>query len=580
MIVSHADGDAGRQETPETAERPRTAEGLLGGLPDLPDLGVYLVDHQGLIIEVNPQAEKLLGRPAEDLIGQDAHDLLHRDRHGHTIPRAECQMMRGLLGERTARNDKGWFARGDGSPLPMSWLVAPCRYVDGEDGALVIFHRSGDAEPSEWEQRDPAAPLTELERLTLLAETTTLLTSTLVIEEALRRLVRLLVPRLGDWAVVDLINEGGDVWRTSVMGHEEGTLARREDLEGPMPPVPPESPMPLSRALRGASATLTGPETYQGPPDSGIAVVQKELFRATGMHSAAIAPIHGLREVLGALTLGRAQRPGAIGTAELSLLNDIARRAGLALDNARLYQRQRRVAETMQRHLLPQLPHVPGVRMTARYLPAPQSSQVGGDWYDAFVLPNGPTALAIGDVVGHDLDAAAGMAQIRNMLRAYAWSAEEDSPCRAVERLDQAMVQIVEASMATMVFAWIERVDGAWRLRWTNAGHPPPLLVQHDGQSRFLDAGHNVLLGAGATSPRTDAVITLPPQATLVLYTDGLIESPGHSLDEGLARLRRHAAALAHRPLDNFCDLLLDRVRPTDNEDDVAMLAVRMPTVP
>ncbi|MEO3750953.1 SpoIIE family protein phosphatase [Streptomyces sp. B6B3] len=554
---------------------------MLDGLPELPDLGVYLVDHQGRIVEVNPQAEELLGRPAADLLGQDAHDLLHRDQHGNTIPRAECLMMRGLLGERTARNDQGWFARGDGTPLPMSWLVAPCRFPDGEDGALVVFHRSSpDDEPAEWVERDPSTPLTELERLTLLAETTTLLTSTLVIEEALRRLVQLLVPRLGDWAVVDLIDEGGEVWRTTVVGHEEGALARHADMEGPMPPVPPESPMPLSRALRGASATLVGPETYQGPPDSGITVIQQELFRATGMHSAVITPIHGLREVLGALTLGRSQRAGAFGTTELSLLNDIARRAGLALDNARLYQRQRRVAETMQRHLLPQLPRVPGVRMTARYLPAPQSSQVGGDWYDAFVLPNGPTALAIGDVVGHDLDAAAGMAQIRNMLRAYAWSHETDSPSRAVERLDQAMVQIVEASMATMVFGWIERVDGWWRLQWTNAGHPPPMLVGHDGQTQFLDAGHNVLLGTGITSPRSDAVITLPPLATLVLYTDGLIESPGHSLDEGLARLRRHGAALAHRPLDVFCDLLLDRVRPTDNEDDVAMLAVRMPATP
>lgn len=190
-----------------------------------------------------------------------------------------------------------------------------------------------------------------------------------------------------------------------------------------MPPVPEESPMPLSRALRGIASTLAGPETYQGVPDSGIAVEQRRLFEATGIHSAAIAPIRSTRAVLGALTLGRAKKPGDFATTDLPLIEDIARRAGLALDNARLYQRQRKVAETMQNHLLPQMPRVPGLQMTVRYLPAPDASQVGGDWYDAFTLSDGSTALAIGDVVGHDLEAGVlYMAQLRNMLRAYAWS--------------------------------------------------------------------------------------------------------------------------------------------------------------
>ncbi|WP_059008789.1 SpoIIE family protein phosphatase [Streptomyces specialis] len=573
MIAPDADGRAGRSRPPET----RRARRGLPDLPDLPDLGVYVVDDEGRIVDVNRRAETLLRRDAADLLGQDAHDLLHRDSSGHSLPRAQCPMMHAFLDRRTVQADRGWFQRGDGSPLPMAWMVTPYEIGGKAAGAMVLFHETTSAEVTEWERHDPAAPLSELDRLALLAETTTLLTSTLDTDEALRRLVRLVVPRLADWAVVDLITEHGEVWRTAVVGHDNGVLAPREDLQGPMPPVPPESPMPLSRALRGAASTLAGPENYQGPPDSGIAVAQAELFRATGMHSAAIAPIRGLREVIGALTLGRSGPSGAFGGVELSLLNDICRRAGLALDNARLYQRQRRVAETMQRHLLPQLPDVPGLEMTARYVPAPQASQVGGDWYDAFVLPNGVTALAIGDVVGHDLDAAAGMAQVRNMLRAHAWSHGEP-PSSIVERLEQSVVHLAEASLATLVFGQLEQLtDGTWQLRWTNAGHPPPLLIEAAGQSRFLDAGAGLLLGTGIAAVRTDAVVCLPPLATLVFYTDGLVESPGRSIDEGLARLRRHAAALAHRPLDTFCDLLLDRVRPVANEDDVALLALRIP---
>jgi serine phosphatase RsbU (regulator of sigma subunit) len=262
---------------------------------------------------------------------------------------------------------------------------------------------------------------------------------------------------------------------------------------------------------------------------------------------------------------------------DLPLIEDIARRAGLALDNARLYQRQRKIAETMQNHLLPQMPSVTDLEMTVRYLPAPHASQVGGDWYDAFSLSDGSTALAVGDVVGHDLEAAAGMAQVRNMLRAYAWS-QQEPPSRIVERLDEAIQHITDVSMATVVLARIEPEEqGRWRLSWTNAGHPPPLLISRDGLTQYLTAGHGILLGTGARTSRPDAGLSLPPGSTLVLYTDGLIEDRGHTLDAGLNRLRQHAAALAHRPLGAFTDQLLRRVRPAGNDDDVALLALRTP---
>lgn len=132
--------------------------------------------------------------------------------------------------------------------------------------------------------------------------------------------------------------------------------------------------------------------------------------------------------------------------------------------------------------------------------------------------------------------------------------------------------------MATLVLARAEATgDGGWLLHWTNAGHPPPLLVTHDGKATFLEDGRGLLLGTGLATDRPDATAVLPARSTLVLYTDGLIESPSLSLDRGLAGLRRHAAALAHRPLASFCDLLLERVRPDDNQDDVALLVLRTP---
>lgn len=561
-------------ERAEGTERRGGGRNARFGLQDLQEAGVYVVNDEGRIVEVNHRAEVLLGRAAEELLGQDAHDLLHRGSSGQPLTRTRCPMLQAFLLGRTTGGALAWHARGDGSLAPMSWLVTPCTVGPEDHGALMLFHESRPSEAARADQSEPGDALSALDRLALLAETTTQLTATLDVGETLQRLARLVVPRLADWAIVDLITETDEVWRATVAHHDGETVVNREDLQGPMPPVPPESAMPLSRALRGAAPTLIGPEEYQGVPDSGITVAQRALFEATGMHSAAIAPIRGMREVLGALSLGRSERPGTFD--DLSLLEDIARHAGLALDNARLYQGQRQVAETMQRHLLPQLPSVPQVKMAVRYAPATDASQVGGDWYDAFTLLDGATALAIGDVVGHDLDAAAAMAQIRNMLRAYAWSYREP-PSVIVDRLDQAVEHMAEASMATLIFARLEGEEAGWQVQWTNAGHPPPLVVTHDGHARYLEGVPEPMIGTGVRQLRTDAVYVLPPRSTLLFYTDGLIESPSRSLDDGLRRLRANAAALARLPLDGFCDQVLRRVRPDDNDDDVALLALRPP---
>ncbi|MFF5922786.1 SpoIIE family protein phosphatase [Streptomyces flavochromogenes] len=540
--------------------------------PAVGELGGYVVDETGRIVSVNDCALKLLRLTLEAALGRDHHELLHRDSGGHTGPRALCPVMDAVLSRAACSGESLCFLRGDGLLLPVHWTAIP--YPAGNDsGTLVLFHPCPVEVSAEAE-----GTLPELDRLALLAETTTSLTSTLNEQETVDRLAHLVLPRLADWMIVDLIADGGDIRRTHVVEHQAGRLLRRPELEGPIPAVTAQSPLPLSRALRGSGASLAGPQVYQGEPDSGIAVVQHELFAATGMHSAAIAPIRGPREVLGALTLGRGHNPVPFATRDLSLLEDITRRAGLAISNSRLYQRQRRISETMQRHLLPRLPDVPGVELHASYLPAPDASQVGGDWYDAFPLPDDTTGLVIGDVAGHDLEAAARMAQLRNMLRALAWS--EPHPPNAVGQLDQVMARATDLATATLVLGRLAfSPQAGWTWEWTNAGHLPPLLLTHDGRAEYLHTPNSVLLGTGISVARGRDCVHLPPGSTLLLYTDGLIESREHGIDHGLARLRRYAAAAAHHTLGVLCERLIEEVRPSDNDDDVALLSVRVPAV-
>ncbi|WP_157530893.1 SpoIIE family protein phosphatase [Microtetraspora niveoalba] len=571
--------DPARHETPPQEPRqpdPHDRDLLLQRLLPSVDAGVYVLNRWARLVYINPRGEELLRRTAADLLGTDAHEALHRACDGTIAQRSACHLLQAFLAGGTAHADVEWFARGDGSLLPVSCVSTAYTIDDEHTGAIVVFSPRNPEEPDRSHNTELLA-LTD--RLALVAETTVALTSTLDMDEALRRLVRLVLPRLADWAIVDLLDDNEEVRRVTVVHYENGAIANVEELEGPMPPVAEHSRQPLSQVLLGAPTTLVARETYDILPDSGIAAVQRDLFASTGMHSAVIAPLRGrLRQVLGALTVGRAADPRKFDPSELALVDDIGRRAGLAVDNARLYERERRSVETMQRHLLPPMPEIDGLQMTARYIAAPHASEVGGDWYDLFVLSDGATALVIGDVIGHDLTAAAQMSQLRNMLRAYAWEYGGLAPSLVVDRLDRAIPHISTATMATLVFARVEGPEGGpWRLRWTSAGHPPPLLVTDDGKVSYLEDGQGLLLGTGLATLRPDATTLLPPMSTLVLYTDGMIESPRDSIDRGMADLARHAASLARRPLGIFCDRLISRARPADNEDDVALVALRLP---
>ncbi|MFF7979901.1 SpoIIE family protein phosphatase [Streptomyces sp. NPDC007901] len=559
---------------------------------------VAVIDPAGRIVAVNPAAERLLGRPAAVVYGQDLHDLCHRDPGGALVPREHCPLLRALAEGRSARGDDDRCLRGDGRLIPISWSATPLTDddVSGVSPGMVVLivetaadhraraelaERAERLERSErGEQAERAARTSALEnlaeRLTLVAEITDVLGQTLEVDEALARLSRLLVPRLADWAAVDLRVGSRQVHRVAVTG-PEGRDARQEDWRGHLPPAGEACP-PLVQVLNGGGPVLQDRADPDAPSDSPLAAVHGAFLRATGAASVITVPLGSGLQVTGALTLVRVDAARPFDTGDLEVVSDIGRRVGLVIDNARRFGQQRAVAEAMQRNLLPPLPEHGRIQLAARYQPAPAGSQVGGDWYDAFTLRDATLALVIGDVVGHDLTAAAGMAQLHGILRSLAW--DHTGPTGAVvDRLDDAMHAITTVPMATLVLARVEGPDtGPWTLRWTSAGHPPPLLLTPDGNAQYLEAGQGLILGTdlGGSSRRPSAAHALPPGSTLLLYTDGLIESPGSDLDTGLGRLRRHALTLAHEPLDTLCDQLAARM-PPGSTDDIALLALRLP---
>jgi serine phosphatase RsbU (regulator of sigma subunit)/anti-sigma regulatory factor (Ser/Thr protein kinase) len=239
----------------------------------------------------------------------------------------------------------------------------------------------------------------------------------------------------------------------------------------------------------------------------------------------------------------------------------------------------RAIALALQAAMLTRLPHSDFLQLAARYITAAEQDQVGGDWYDALVLPNGSTTLVIGDVTGHDIAAASVMGQLRNLLRALLWDRKE-APSATVSRLDRAMRDLRVDTLATMIVLSVDRSpagqpEGTSTLRWTNAGHPAPMLMLGDGTVVILDDTTDVLLGVDPETVRRDHVCVVPEGATLLLYTDGLVETRDEGIDVGQARLRD--ALRTHHQLepDALLDAVLAGLVGDQPRDDVAVLAVR-----
>src|SRR4051794_20168600 len=542
---------------------------LARALDALPD-GVIVFGGEWTIHYVNPAAGELLGRAVGELTGRSIWIAL---------PELGGSLFHSfLLRARAAEHPITWPLY-----LPSSgrWLEATATGMSG--GLLLVSIRAADrvaeaaSEPSDIALAEPDDG-GDPERLRFLAEVSEAMIATLDTGESATRLAELVVGQLCDWAVVALAAENGDVGEEA-WAHRDP--ARQADLDtymtGRLRDTGDDAAM--------VSALLTG-EPVQVRQIHEELVAQslpspqvRNAWRRLDTTSCAIVPLRARGETFGALAMLNAGNRPPHTEMQIAVAVEAARRGALALDNARLYGRQQAVAEKLQRSLLTQPPQPDDLQLAVRYRPAGTHVQVGGDWYDAFTQPDGATVAVIGDVVGHDVDAAATMGQIRSVLRGIAYD-RPDTPAEVLGRVDGVLGGLHVGSMATALVARVEqapaqRRHGVRTMRWSSAGHLPPLLQGRDGTVTVLETVPERLLGTGQPSRRTDHIVVLEPGDTVLLYTDGLVEFGRTGIDEGIERLAGALAGLHHVSLDELCDRLLDVLLPCRADDDVALLAVR-----
>ena len=518
----------------------------------------YQLDPQWRFSYLNNEAVRLLNADRDQLLGKVVWEAFPA-----------------TLGSIFESSYRGAVATGDPVsfdayyPAPLDgWYEV--RAWPSPDGLAVYFNEVTERYRTQERTARAAA------RGALLDNVTQQLVGTLDGAEALRRLGTVLVPDLGDWVCATLVDERSSETRYAVLRDvgQWGAGSARADLTETRL-VGMEALVPLLATDR--PLVLPADEAEQLPvplPD--------ELPQGA---TAVVLALRGRDRIVGLVTVVR--RSGGFDDDELLTLGDLAVRAGLALDNARLFAEQRDLAEGLQRSLLTDPPSPPGLQVAVRYAAAARAAQVGGDWYDAFVQDDGGTVLVVGDVVGHDVAAAAAMGQVRSLLRAVAVH-DGGGPAEVLRATDRVLRSLGVETTATVLVVRLDPVGSpgsSVRARWSSAGHPPPVLVAGDGTTTLLDTHESdLLLGWDADSARAEGVVDLAPGATLLLYTDGLVERRGEHLDVGLERLREELGSLVAGPgrgggartdLSLLCDEVLERMVPGGREDDVALVAVR-----
>ncbi|MEV0895912.1 SpoIIE family protein phosphatase [Actinoplanes sp. NPDC049802] len=411
-------------------------------------------------------------------------------------------------------------------------------------------------------------------QLELLAELTESLAATMDVDEAMRRLGGIVTTRLADWCVVAVADDPGGPASVAATHRDPDRAADMERLAELVVSSRADLRSMLLAVRRGGRPVRTG----DGAAELRGRIRDAELAEITlraGFGASVIVPITSpvRHRALGAVLLVKRPERNSLTAAEEWTAAEIGRRAGLAVENSRLYREQRHVAEVLQRSLLTELPDIPGIGLHARYLPAQDGAAVGGDWYDAFAQPDGSVVVAVGDVSGHDIEAAATMGQLRNLVRGDAYGRDEE-PGALLTALDNALHGLRVPASATMVLARVRKAATGYSISFGNAGHPPPLLLLPDGSVQAWWVPPEPLLGLPPREPRTSNHRYVPPGSTLLLYTDGLVEDRDQLLDDGIDRLSAVLRAHADRPGDELCARLLE-VAP-HRSDDIALLLVRL----
>jgi len=525
------------------------------------------------VVWANTAFTALTGYPLDEVRGRNCRFLQCEDTDPEAVARLRAALERGDDVQEVLLN-----TRKDGSQFWNQLAITQLR-----DAAGQVTHRVGVQVDVTAEAVGEAARTLELslmhrtaDRLELLARMGEELSRHLEVDDAVDALADLVVPRLATWGFVAMASETGHMERVHVVtaDPEHAAVAHALGTQGTTW---------LTRSPRVAQTLGAGDDHVPMPMPVDVASLpsrttpdELRLLRTLGLGSALLVPLTGRDRVLGVLCLVHRDTDGFDRETVVTAAH-LGRRAGVLLENVRLYLAERDAALTLQHSLLPVLGDVGGLDVAASYLPSGRRAEVGGDWFDAFVLPDGAVSLAVGDVVGHDLRAAASMGQLRSLLRASVWRG--DRPGEALERLDGLVRALDVADIATCVLVRWERTPTGARLTWASAGHPPVLVRLPGGQVQGLDGARSTPIGLPPVRPGTapEAATDVPHGAFVVLYSDGLVERRDRGLREGIETL---SAALAAVPGDatasQVCDALTGALVDEHQEDDVCLLVVRV----
>ena len=518
-------------------------------------IGMGLSTVNGRWLEVNDALCELLDRSQTQLLRQPLWDLVHPADREH-----ERDAVRRLLSDRPLfdQSEKR-FVRPSGEVVHA--IVSVSLTADSHDRPQGYIWQVVDVTEQRLAEAERAARV-EAEAVVQTIGKLQQVTEAALMHLELDELLDLLVERVGE-------GFGADVVRILLRDHDDDELftvgaaagldreaGTRVELGGALDEV----------VDRGMPVTL-----HELRPGAGLDPAMEEANVSSLMAS----PLTVKGRVAGVVEVGvRGARRFTL--EDESLLMLMADRAGLAIEHARAYERELSNVEMLQRSLLPdRLPALDGIQVAARYMPG--GADVGGDWYDAIPLEGGRLGAAMGDVVGHGIGAAALMGQLRHAMRAYAL--EGHSPAGVLDQLDRVVRSLDGSQMATLLYLVVEEDHST--VTFSSAGHVPPLVISPEGEAEYLETAPNPPLGVFESPTHKEMTARLEPGSTIVLYTDGLVEERGVSIDQGLEALRLAASQDPCHP-DELCDRLVDSMLAIHTaNDDIAVLALRaLPAAP
>ncbi|MGW7242666.1 SpoIIE family protein phosphatase [Streptomyces sp. NPDC054804] len=536
-------------------------------------IGLALLDPDLRYLLVNPALERIDGVPAEEHIGRHLRETL-------PLPDIDSveSALRQVLTTGTPLLDQYHVGRPPTDPEhEHAWSLSFYRLED--PGGRVLGAATSVVDVTE-RHRAAAEADRARRRLALIADASARVGTSLEVERTAHELAEIATPVLADVVAVDVLDSalalrrsrrpenGPELFRALALEAAHPTVAlRAADPPGDLAAYDGDRLVTLCvHTARPVLVPHVGPHDL---PRIARDSEAGELLAQAGVHSYLAVPLIAHGEVLGALDLKRTSNPLPFDEDDVVLATELAGRAAVAIDNARWFQSVRNTALTLQRSLLPDHPpHHTGLELASRYQPAQATSEVGGDWYDVIPLSEDRTALVVGDVMGNGIDAAATMGRLRTATCAYAEL--ELPPAAVLQHLDKITCDL-EHYIVTCLYAVYD--PHTRRCEIANAGHMPPALVHSGGAPALLELPSAAPLGVGGI-PFETSTVDLAAGDLLVLYTDGLVETRRHPIDDRLGVLLGFLDE-PERPLEETCDLLLHGLRHPDDHDDVALLVAR-----